>query len=259
MKYLISSMQVLAYFLFYLPVRIMYRPQRIVAPALKHLPSSRFIIAANHQCRMDPFLILSQLPFGTFLSLLPIRFITADKYMNTWWKRYFLSTLGCYSITPEHQGRKDAIDYSVELLQQGQTLFIFPEGKMVKDNKPVQAKRGIAIIAKKGAAAIIPAAIDGMKETQRRESQSFQVNFGTPIAISNHSGESLNQAQNLMRYVYRLPLNPRAYYGPRISFETALATLNYPITAKFQLAYSIEDDTRSADMTNHVLVPTVVG
>lgn len=259
MRVLISTAQILAYFLFYLPVRLLYRTRRRVAPAVRELQRGRYIVTANHQCRMDPFLILSLLPFKPFLKLVPIRFITADQYMNTWWEYSFLSLFGCFPITPRYSPRKPVIEYAVELLQAGQTLFIFPEGKRLDDGEKAEAKRGAIVIAEQANAQLLPAQIDGMSFTQRQGKRAFEVHFGSPLIMNDRQTDVTGQAQVLMQHVHRLHFTPQAYYGPSIRF-TDLGTLRgTPIPAPFALAYSIEDDTRSADMTNQTLVPAITG
>lgn len=258
MKVIISIAQLLAYFAFYLPVRLLYQPQRLVAPSLRALPHGRYIIAANHQCWMDPFLVLSLMPLRTFFKLLPIRFITADQYMNTWWKYYPMTILGCFPVTPERNARKAAIEYACDLIRDGQTLFIFPEGKRLEKGEHTNAKRGVSVIAQRAQAHILPIQIDGMTHSQRRTKRTFRCYYGVPLILESQ-GNVLRLSGQLMEYVYSLYLNAHAYYGPRRSFALAINVLRAPVHVNFDFAYSAEDDARSIDMANHVLVPTGTG
>jgi len=102
----------------------------------------RHIIASNHPSMPDPFIILAAMPFRDFVRILPIRFITTEKYMRPWYMGTFLSFLGCLS-TSKKNGKKPLQDY-VKRLKEGETMFIFPRGWLEKKGTVHSAKIGVA-------------------------------------------------------------------------------------------------------------------
>src|SRR3989344_6759472 len=91
------------------------------------------ILVANHQSRMDFFLIHTGIPFHRYIRMLPIYQLTADTYMNRWWKRIFLTFVGCIPINVDSKfkstvGLLDLLDK----VEKGKSILIFPEGKVIK-------------------------------------------------------------------------------------------------------------------------------
>lgn len=104
----------------------------------------RYIIAANHRHFLDPFVAISSLPLSEIKSVLPIKFITANIYYYRYYKP-IAWMLGCFPAHQHKNSTKFGVNESVRLIRNGYNLFIFPEGRRVKD-EPVAAKRGISII-----------------------------------------------------------------------------------------------------------------
>lgn len=102
------------------------------------------LISANHQSRIDPFLVVCILPFRTFIKLLPYRFFAYNGLFNTP-LRPFLLLHGCFPAST-HPKWSSGIGAAEHLLRDKQTVFIFPEGKRVSyASKP--ARSGVGIIA----------------------------------------------------------------------------------------------------------------
>jgi len=83
-------------------------------------------------------------------------------------------------------GRK-AIDASIEVLQRGEVLGIFPEGTRSETGELLPFQRGIVLLAKKTAATVVPAGIRGSFDAwprDRRFPRLFRrcsVSFGAPM------------------------------------------------------------------------------
>lgn len=101
---------------------------------------AKYIVVANHQSKLDPFIIGSLLPTKVKFYMLPYRFLTMPKYMNKKLLGPILFLLGCYSSSTEVKPLKK----SQKFLNKNETLFIFPEGKIVKENeRDRSAKLGV--------------------------------------------------------------------------------------------------------------------
>lgn len=108
--------------------------------------AQRTIIATNHHNMLDPFAIISSLRYRDFFRLRPIAFMTASYFFRIPWLRPLLWLAGCFPAHPmPNSNRLAGIEASIDFLDQGYTLFMFPEGKRVKDER-VPAKRGITEI-----------------------------------------------------------------------------------------------------------------
>lgn len=107
-----------------------------------NLKKGKYIIAANHPSKLDPFMLLAAIPFRTYLRLVPIRFITAEKYMDTWYKKIYMLPPGC--VTTEPKNRK-CLDVLKECLNNRETIFVFPRGQLERRGKS-PAKVGVVYL-----------------------------------------------------------------------------------------------------------------
>jgi 1-acyl-sn-glycerol-3-phosphate acyltransferase len=125
------------------------------------------IIISNHKSILDPWLVLTSLPFKTYLRLLPIRIMGATRFKNPIsmmlkriglvWLIYFMYDV--LVIDPD-LSFEEKIQSSVEALKHNESLLIFPEGKVCPQSISVNIfKRGVAAIDLKTHTPIIPAAI----------------------------------------------------------------------------------------------------
>lgn len=167
-------MQILSYVLLALPLRIYYRAKRQLPENLDVLRRGALIVS-NHQSKVDPFFVLACIPFRTFFRLLPIRFPILDKYYhNSWYNpRLFpiLTFLGCFPVGETSDERMQTMFYIRSLLKQGTTVFIFPEGKIMKGKDIGGLQQGIDFFTK-DAAQIIFVRIQGLNGVYHESQQA---------------------------------------------------------------------------------------
>jgi 1-acyl-sn-glycerol-3-phosphate acyltransferase len=102
----------------------------------------------------------------------------------------------------------EAIKNSLRLLENNEIFGIFPEGTRMKkkDAKTVRAKPGVALIAQKSGAPIIPVAVSG----RYRPFSKIKVVFGKPFSIDLDknkkytNSELVEISQSIMSKVYAL-------------------------------------------------------
>jgi len=87
-----------------------------------------YIFTPNHPWRMDPFLIFYLMQFKTLIKILPLRFMTAKKYMKNPINNLILSLLGCYPVD------ENVLSQSILLLKDN-NLCIFIQGRINHENK----------------------------------------------------------------------------------------------------------------------------
>jgi 1-acyl-sn-glycerol-3-phosphate acyltransferase/cytidylate kinase len=104
-----------------------------------------YVIAANHRHRLDAFVIAACLPLRAITKLSPIYFMAYWQFFRPRLFRFVLKSLGAFP-TREVGGLDYGLPFSIKTLAEHGTIFIFPEGKRVKD-QPVQAHNGVSVMA----------------------------------------------------------------------------------------------------------------
>lgn len=117
--------QIVLYPFMHLFFKIFFKTDLKIDLELKE--KERYIFTPNHPWRMDPFLIFYLMPFKRLVKIMPIRFMTAKKYMINPIGRFFLGLLGCYEINEE------VLNNSINLLEKDNNLCIFIQGKISKN------------------------------------------------------------------------------------------------------------------------------
>lgn len=124
---------------------------RVTAKGFENLPKNgKSIIAANHSSYLDPIVVSVVIPRK-------IKWIIQKPVYHLWWLKWiFVLT----KMIPEN----GAIEKSLSSLKNGEILGIFPEGGRSRDGGLRAGHEGIAILALKTAAPVIPCAIRGAFE-----------------------------------------------------------------------------------------------
>ena len=134
-----------------------------------------YIIACNHRCYFDPLLLAYRVPAQ-------IRYIAKAELTRIPLLGFFLKRFG---IIPVKRGEGDniALSKAADLIQEGGILGIFPEGTRSKSGVPLRPRSGIAIIAGKTGADILPAAVSFSGKLRFRS--AITVRFGKMIPNSD--------------------------------------------------------------------------
>ena len=114
----------------------------------------------NHVSYLDPIVVTVSIPFRYTISLSKVENFSIP--VAGW----FLRQWGHYPI---HRGEFDrkALMQTIELLKSGQLVLMAPEGTRHPEGMQ-QAKEGLAYVATKANAVIVPAAICGAEDWRRR-------------------------------------------------------------------------------------------
>jgi 1-acyl-sn-glycerol-3-phosphate acyltransferase len=100
-------------------------------------PSKRYLFVANHQSRLDAFALFAKVPHKTQSQISPIRYMTAGSIFYSWlWP--VLKGCGCFPTRKKSDTSYSAVDQSLAYLNEGQNVFIFPEGQRTlrRDSNP---------------------------------------------------------------------------------------------------------------------------
>jgi 1-acyl-sn-glycerol-3-phosphate acyltransferase len=156
--------QILSYFFFYFPRRLFYNVDVSLPDNLKELKNGSLLVV-NHQSILDPFDVLSCMPFGVFLKILPIRFPVTHKYMRKTLFSKVLPLLGCYDIGETAREKMGGLFFAHKLLKNGKTIFLFPEGKISKKGEISVFKKGIEFFTRE-AESVIFVRMDGFNKAK---------------------------------------------------------------------------------------------
>jgi acyl-[acyl-carrier-protein]-phospholipid O-acyltransferase/long-chain-fatty-acid--[acyl-carrier-protein] ligase len=139
---------------------------------LEHIPPAgeRVIIAPNHVSLMDGPVLHALLPGHA-------AFAVDTTISEQWWAKPFLKLINAHTMDPTRPLATRALVNSVK---QGETLVIFPEGRVTVTGGLMKVYDGAAMIADKADAWVVPVRIDGLVHTPwsyLRRSQTRRIWF----------------------------------------------------------------------------------
>ncbi|MEM8975238.1 MAG: acyl-[ACP]--phospholipid O-acyltransferase [Pseudomonadota bacterium] len=145
-----EGMQDLAFFLF----KLFYR---IEVKGYENLPEpgDRAIITPNHVSYMDGPAMHALLPSHA-------AFAIDTTIAQAWWVKPFLKFIKAYTLDPT---RPLATRHLVNEVKNGETLVIFPEGRLTVTGGLMKVYDGTAMVADKADAVIVPVRIDGFEHS----------------------------------------------------------------------------------------------
>lgn len=140
----------------YLLARVLLRMR---VEGREHLPrEGPVLISPNHQSYLDPFLLVSALPFRLFRRLF---FVGASEYFATPLMAWFATKANITPIDPDTNLVR-ALQAGAFGLRHGKVLVLFPEGERSIDGEVKTFKKGAAILSAHLGAPIAPVALDGV-------------------------------------------------------------------------------------------------
>lgn len=148
---------------------------RVKIEGLENIPKEgAAILCANHLHALDSVVVGSHIKRMVYA-------MGKEELFRTKFKKDFLLAMGCF---PVKRGAKseEGINQSVEILQKGDLLMIFPEGTRNGLSKGVKPKKGAARIALKAQVPIIPIGINGKFKFMSK----IKVKIGKPIDLSKY-------------------------------------------------------------------------
>lgn len=156
---------------------------------LENIPSSGpTIIMSNHISLIDPIILTAIIPNRYLISM-----AKAEAYSN-WFIRGVINLWGNYTIRRGEVDRT-ALKQSIDLLNAGRLLMIAAEGTRCPDGLG-EPKDGVAYIAHKTEATVVPTAIFGAQDWKVRlkhlKRAQAGVAFGKPFRFDLNGEEKLS-------------------------------------------------------------------
>lgn len=135
------------------------------------------ILMMNHISLLDPILCMGAVRNRFVIPMTKVENLRSPVFGP------FVRWYGAFSVNRGEVDRRALLN-SIELIKNGQLILIAPEGTR-QQHGLVEAKDGLAYVATKGDAIIIPAAISGaigwQNELKRLRRPKINVNFGRPF------------------------------------------------------------------------------
>lgn len=125
---------------------------------IENIPQDRpLVMASNHRSYADPVIL-------TMPMKRPVTYMAKEELFKNKLFGWFITKLGAFPVK-RGAGDMQVIDDSIGILNSGRNLVIFPEGTRSKDGKVGKGKTGVALIAAKSGADVLPCGIifDGEK------------------------------------------------------------------------------------------------
>ena len=154
---------------------------RVEVHGREHVPSTGpMIVASNHISFLDPPLAGAYVPRE-------LRFMAKQELFEPPVLRHVVSGYGAFPI---RRGEADtqALKYSLRTLRAGGAIFLAPEGTRSPDRQLQKGKRGVAMLAARTGAPIVPVGISGQEHWLRLLRQfrraQVQIRIGTPFTVA---------------------------------------------------------------------------
>jgi 1-acyl-sn-glycerol-3-phosphate acyltransferase len=148
------------------------------------------VIAANHQSELDPILVPASL--NPFSKLMPMFYVSRERdfYEKRGIQKYIYGGIlfKLWGAYPAYVGKNNyelALRSHINILRDGKTLLVFPEGGKTKDGNIQKGKGGVAYLMHTTDTPIIPLAMKGhFKMTMKNflfGRRTITLRYGKPI------------------------------------------------------------------------------
>lgn len=151
---------------------------RLTGVGVEHVPTSGpVIVAANHRSFLDPFVIGA-------LARRPVYYMAKRELFERPIQARLLSALGAFPVD-RGASDEDAIATAEAILARGDCVVIFPEGTRIRQPTLGCPRRGVARLALRSGARVVPVALvgtDRVRHGLRISPRKVRLRFGRPLS-----------------------------------------------------------------------------
>jgi 1-acyl-sn-glycerol-3-phosphate acyltransferase len=158
-------------------------------------PTLRYVLAANHQTYLDPWVVPGCIPNAAWRKMGRPRAFVANRFFDYPFVGNLLRSIGAFPAK-QHATDPFGLDYAISLLDRGQSVIIFPEGHIARQRQ-WGARKGVMVLAREPNVRIVPVHIEWRLAGLRT---SFDIRIGKPFDGSKMT------AQQILDRVYSLPV-----------------------------------------------------
>lgn len=157
---------------------------RIKVVGTENIPKDGgMILAVNHRSNLDPVLAGYSCPR-------PLTFMAKSELFKNPVFGKLITALGAF---PVHRGSGDiaAMRSAFSILESGRAMLIFPEGHRVKEGEKPTAQPGVAMIAQRSKAPVVPVFIEG----DFRWMSKIIIHYGKCVDMEKYYGRRISSAE----------------------------------------------------------------
>jgi 1-acyl-sn-glycerol-3-phosphate acyltransferase len=177
--------------------RMIWRPTIL---GTEHVPrGGAVLLASNHLSFIDSIVI-------TLVAPRSVSFLAKSDYFTGtgakgWLSRSFFTGIGAIAVERgAGSAAQDALDSGLGVLEAGGAFAIYPEGTRSRDGRLYRGRTGVAWLALKSNAVLVPVALTGTQNLQPIGSKRLRVvpvtvQFGEPIALEGHGEATSGRAR----------------------------------------------------------------
>ena len=174
-------------------LRFFFSKKKIINNGFSIPTNTTVILAPTHRSRWDGLVLT--MAMGRRVTGKDCRFMVTKSEMKGI-QGWFLKRLGCFSIN-QLSPSLSALRYAVSLIEKGEQLVVFPEGKINKYGKKLILKEGLYRLArlatkKTKSITIIPIGIAYSKVSPKFRSE-FCLSFGEPMTMNDYLNFTINE------------------------------------------------------------------
>ncbi len=179
-------------------LRFFFSKKKIIKNSLSLPKNATIILAPTHRSRWDGLVLT--MAFGRRVRNKDCRFMVTKSEMKGI-QGWFLKRLGCFSIN-QLSPSLSALRYAINLIEKGEQLVVFPEGKINKFGKKLVLKQGLYRLArlatkKTKSIIIIPIGIAYSKISPQFRSE-FCLSIGEPLVMNDYLKFSIKEFNNFL-------------------------------------------------------------
>lgn len=177
---------------------LLSRGWRLTIEGAEHLPTTGpAILAANHVSFIDSPLMMFQLPRRVW-------FLGKAEYLDSTVSRLLFPALGMIPL--DRSGGRAALTSmrtGLGVLDHGQLLGVFPEGTRSRDGRLYRGHTGLAWMALRSGASIVPVGLQGTDVIQPPGARlpairgECSIRIGQPLDVSRYLGRDKRTQRNL--------------------------------------------------------------
>ncbi len=155
-------------------------------------PSGPVILAANHTSGIDPLAIITVVPHRL------VAWLVEEEYYRNPLAGWFMGLVDCVPINRANPGVRFYRE-SLRVLERGGVLGVFPEGRIPDDGEPANVRTGVASLALRSGATVIPVNVSGATPHDSPFKAIFlrhrmRVRFGRPLDLAAFRGRERDRA-----------------------------------------------------------------
>ena len=179
-------------------LRFFFRKKKILKNSFSIPINSSIILSPTHRSRWDGLILT--MAMGRRVTKKDCRFMVTKSEMRGI-QGWFLKRLGCFSIN-QLSPSLSALRYAIDLIEKGEQLVVFPEGKINKYGKKLVLKEGLYRLArlaskKSTSVVVVPIGIAYSKIPPNFRGE-FCLSIGKPIPINDYSNITITDFNILL-------------------------------------------------------------